>query len=47
LNKEGLLETVSEIINRESLAAITVEPSTDISIVSFQSVEDLMKDFIE
>lgn len=45
LAKEGLLETVSEIINSESLAAITVEPSTDISKVSFQSVEDLIKDF--
>lgn len=45
LVKEGLLQTVSEIIDKESLAAITVKPSTDISAVSFQTVEELMNGF--
>lgn len=47
LEKEGLLETVNTIIDKDKLSAITVEPDSDISKITFQSIESIMKGFDE
>lgn len=47
LEKEGLLETTHEIVDKEKLLTKTVNPNTDISQVTFRSIEKMMKEFDE